>query len=92
MASHPLHDQDSDIRRRSYDDLLDAEHDEYDSDSGPAEPDTFLCNTGDSHDDDDDSDTPQIQRRLSNAPLKRRAFFVRCLALLCACFLSVGSH
>ncbi|KAJ3761891.1 major facilitator superfamily domain-containing protein [Lentinula raphanica] len=26
------------------------------------------------------------------AALKRRAFFVRCLALLCACFLSVGSH
>ncbi|KAJ3821150.1 major facilitator superfamily domain-containing protein [Lentinula raphanica] len=29
---------------------------------------------------------------LSEAAIKRRAFSVRCLALLCACFLSVGSH
>ncbi|KAJ3734891.1 major facilitator superfamily domain-containing protein [Lentinula guzmanii] len=29
---------------------------------------------------------------ISEAAIKRRAFFVRCLALLCACFLSVGSH
>lgn len=29
---------------------------------------------------------------ISEAAIKRRAFFVRSLALLCACFLSVGSH
>ncbi|KIK71020.1 hypothetical protein GYMLUDRAFT_33127 [Collybiopsis luxurians FD-317 M1] len=32
------------------------------------------------------------RHRHSEAALKRRAFFVRIVALLCACFLSVGSH
>jgi hypothetical protein len=48
----------------------------------------------------DNTDIPNISSRtstnqhsgLSDAALKHRAFFIRILALLCACFLSVGSH
>ncbi|KAJ4486174.1 major facilitator superfamily domain-containing protein [Lentinula aciculospora] len=42
----------------------------------------------------DGSSRTSIHRHpgISETAIRRRAFFVRCLALLCACFLSVGSH
>ena len=88
-----LWEQDSpkaDYLRSTCDHLLQDTASEADSDQ-PTDPDGFL---GQEEDSAVLNEEPELSVS-SNPALKlqrRRAFFIRTLALLCACSLSVGSH
>lgn len=89
-----------DHRRASCDELI-AQSLEDESDSQPLDDQNLLgrrsvlfpdVDTENSHLHEDMLRSSGNLHRHSDAALKRRAFFIRSLALLCACFLSVGSH
>ncbi|KAF9044710.1 MFS general substrate transporter [Hymenopellis radicata] len=93
-SSPSLHTARDDYRRRSCNDLLAGDApDEYESDSGPVEAGGILGRSATEFQDEEISlPVPQPRRRRERSSLKRRAFFIRMIALLCACCLSVGSH
>ncbi|KAG6813270.1 hypothetical protein H0H92_012684 [Tricholoma furcatifolium] len=72
-------------RRSSCNELLATERPNSDSefDSAPADPDGLLGQ---------EISTPAVVHGTPSSSFERRAFFIRTLALLCTCSLSVGSH
>ncbi|KAK0233214.1 major facilitator superfamily domain-containing protein [Armillaria fumosa] len=91
MSSSALEEPDHNYRRTSCDDLLAASRNE-DSESDHEVEGILGRSVGELRDDELAPAAPVTQRKSSTAALKRRAFFIRTIALLCACCLSVGSH
>ncbi|KAF9270252.1 MFS general substrate transporter [Marasmius fiardii PR-910] len=82
----PHHDH----RRASYDDLLASGPYDSDHDDEPADSQNLLGHSTSNVEEDTENER---RRQLDHdASTRRRASFIRALALLCACSLSVGSH
>ena len=91
-GSRHLQEPSHDHRRASCDELLASPPYDSDHEEEPVDSQNLLGRRSSYSSGMNQEEQPSYRERTDTRSLERRAFFIRTIALLCACSLSIGSH